>query len=272
MQKTIQILVVSLLVLSHFNTNTSLIWFNATYYLSVVLLLILVSILGIKKTTSLNFPEIVLLVFALYLVIHNAINNTFLGNHRLHDFLIPVILYFPISWLHKMNKDIIQTLLYGLIAGCTLEVINGFGQWFGFFQNAGSHFVIGGLFSNPGAFAGYLSVITVFLIGYLLLSKKENIHENLQLFLWGLIGCSLCLILLCNSRGAWLALLCGVLYIVNHKYSIVTRLKARLKSTVAKIATLSAIIIFTTSFFLHFINTKKNQLLDGYSFGNLARK
>ncbi|MDC9722854.1 MAG: O-antigen ligase family protein [Urechidicola sp.] len=154
------------------------------------------------------------------------------------------MLYYVFKIFYKNDDQILKYILYGLYATFTIELIFGFSQFLGLSSNLDSKFVLGGLFGNPGAFAGYLAVLSPFLMVVVFYNKQLFKSENFQYITIFLLFCSTILIIVSNSRGAWIAFIIGVGYVLFEKYRIGRYLSEKVKSATARI--LTSIVLFFT--------------------------
>ncbi|MBI9069239.1 MAG: O-antigen ligase family protein [Salinivirgaceae bacterium] len=236
MKSAIRILVILLIVSCHFVTTEISVWANTIFYLAVVLLSVYAVVVFWRsgQPLKINIPEILLVGFIAYLFTNNIINGSFWGNERLLNYLILLLLYFAFALLCKTDKGILNFIFYGLLAGITLELIVGFGQMFGIVPNSDTQFVLGGLFGNPGAFAGYLSIVSTFILATVFFQKQIFKSENYYYAAIFCFFCAVCLIAFSDSRGAWIAFLAGLAFVLNHKFEIIKSLVGQLKSKISK--------------------------------------
>lgn len=260
MRTTGRILVFMLVLFSHFIGETD-VWFHILVYVTIAILssLLFVQFLKNKKPFHVNIPDILILCFTIYLFLINIFNDNFWGNDRLYNLLIILLLYFAFSFLYKKDKGILLFIFYGLLAGLVVELIIGFGQLFGVFSNSDSKFVLGGLFGNPGAFAGYLAIISPFLLVFILQRKQFFKSENSGYAITFSFCASACLILLSNSRGAWIACFAGLFFVLNQRYKVIYRLMGLLKTTATKaVAVIALVSVITVVFFGLYLYKKES--------------
>ncbi|MDR7210563.1 O-antigen ligase family protein [Flavobacterium piscis] len=245
MKTTARILVVILFIVSHFMGTALFVWSSAILYL-VVTLLSIVSVIQFWKSEKLlkiNIPEILLLLFVVYVCLNNVFNATFSGNGNLFNYLIFFLLYFVFVFLYNTDKEIGRFLFLGLFAGFVLELMVGYSQLFGVIPNSDSKFVVGGLFGNPGAFAGYLAIISSFLLAVVCFYKELFKSENFLLAILFSFFCAICLIILCDSRGAWVSICISIVFVLNQKYKFTNAFRNLLKSKISKIITSTFLLI-----------------------------
>ncbi|MBD3374583.1 hypothetical protein GF406_06045 [candidate division KSB1 bacterium] len=222
MNKTVKISLVLILMTSHL-LYTGI---HAAVVHHLLLLLLVIAMLGQhwngenKKYLKMSTPDILMVVFVLYLFLNNAFQGSFVGNKSLYDFLSIFLLYFGIRFLVQNNKSILRYIFYGILVTVFLEIMTSFGQIFRVLQNSDAQFVFGGLFGNPGALAGYLSITAPFMLFVILNYKKFFQSENLYYFIVCCFASAVYLIIVANSRGAWIASFVGLYLVLNQKYKL----------------------------------------------------
>jgi hypothetical protein len=105
-----RVLVITLVVVCHFGATRFFVSSQVILY-SVILLLVLLSVIEFWKhgqSIEIAIPEILLIGFIVYLFAINITNGTFLGNHRLFNYLTVLLLYFIFVVLHQRDKAIIK--------------------------------------------------------------------------------------------------------------------------------------------------------------------
>ncbi len=236
MKALTRILIIILLVLCHFQSSDIQVWTNVILYLVVTVLFVLTTI-GTWKSNAdfkITVPEVLIGVFIIYLIANNAFKGTLLSNERLLNYLICFSIYIPLKYLNKRDNELIKYVFYGILLGLSIELTVGFGQLFGLVPSSNSRFVLGGLFGNPGAFGGYLAIVFPILLASVIIYKDRFKSENLLYAVILGLCCTLCLLILSDSRGAWLGSLVGTLFVLNHKFRIVEYATSILKSKASK--------------------------------------
>lgn len=253
MKKSAKILIVIIIILCHLYTTE--VHCAAFYNLSMFLLVLVVFIYSLinKKSLQFTIPDILVLVFALYLFINNIYQGSFAGNSNLFQYLTLLLLYFGLRIIFQNDKDILRYILFGILASIYIEVLFSFGQIFGLIQNTDTKFIVGGLFGNPGALAGFLSITSPFLFVIILNYKRIFNSENFYyLIICGFL-CAIYLIISSNSRGAWMASLFGLVLALNHRYKTGSYIINALKTRTLKISGLILLlfIVMGASFSLY---------------------
>lgn len=236
MKAAARVLVIMLMVVCHFETTRFFVWSQVALY-SVILLLVLLSVIEFWKngrSIKIAIPEILLIGFIIYLFTINIVNGTFLGNHRLFNYLTILLLYFAFAGLQQKDKAIIKFIFYGLLAGLSLQLTVGFAQLFGLISNSDSKFVLGGLFGNPGAFAGYMAITLPFILAFVFIYKRAYKSENFFYLIVLCFFCAVCLVILCDSRGAWLASFIGMSIVLIQQYKLKKYLVSVLRTNTSK--------------------------------------
>ena len=253
MKKSAKILIVIIVILSHLYSIE--VHCSAFYNLSMFLLALVVFIHSLINKESLQFtiPDILVLVFALYLFINNIFQGSFTGNSNLFQYLTLLLLYSGLRIIFQNDKDILRYILFGILASIYIEGFISFGQIFGLVQNTDTKFIVGGLFGNPGALAGFLSTVAPFLFVIILNYKKLFQSENLYYALICGFLCAIYLIISSNSRGAWIATFIGVVLALNHRYKTGNYIVNTLKTKTLKISGLILLlfIVMGASFALY---------------------
>lgn len=186
------------------------------------------------KPLKINIPEILLTGFFAYLFANNIINGSFWGNDRLYNCLILLLLYFVFKVLYRNDNAILKFVFYGIVISTCLENAVGLAQIFNIIPNSDSQFVLGGLFGNPAAYAGHLSVASPFILTIILNYKEEFASENFYYTLIISLVSAVLLIIISDSRGAWLSFFIGSLVVLNYKCKVYDYVSLYTKSLKAK--------------------------------------
>ncbi len=223
MKTATRFLVILIMVLYHFKDTTLSIWTDAILLLSILLFSSIALVISFKNDLSLKcrIPEVAILLFITYLLINNGIRGTLFNNDRLLMYIISFILYFPLSIVYKKDKGILRYLLYGILITTSLEVLVGFGQIFNIIPNTQSQFTLGGLFGNPGAYSGHLAIVFAFVLTMVMYHKELRISENIYYISFVCLLSTIFLIIISDSRGAWIAAFSVLVYMLNYRYNII---------------------------------------------------
>lgn len=262
-----RILVIILMIACHFCSTTYLMWSSAILYL-VVILLSVVSVIQFWKSNEhlkVCIPEILLLIFVVYIYLNNSFNGTFSGNSNLFNYLILLLAYFSFSLLYSYDKSIFRFVFFGLFAGFLIELIVGYGQLFGIISNSDSKFTVGGLFGNPGAFSGYLAMVSSFVFTIVCFYKQLFKSENFLLIILFCFFCALCLISLCDSRGSWGAISISIAFVLNQRYKFTNAfqnlLSTKIYRIIASTVFFSIVIMVCTGLFYYKKESAEGRLL-----------
>lgn len=252
------LLVIILICVSHL-MGLSVFW-TSVFYLTIISFSLFTVIHFFKSSVELkvNIPEIILIAYILYLLISNTLNGTFIGNNSLHVYLLIFSLYWVFKIITTNNKNVLSYMFYGLLLGGMLEITVGFGQIFGFLPNVNSTFRVGGLFGNPAILAGVLSYTIPFIFVVVLDYKKLFSSEN---FYYTIICCllfSFYLIVVMNSRGAWISSFIAVSLVLNNRYEILEKVNSVIKTRLLKISSVVLSFLIITMLAIGLYNYKQD--------------
>jgi tetratricopeptide (TPR) repeat protein len=134
-----------------------------------------------------------------------------------------------------------------------MEVVWGLGQMFGWINNESEHFILGGSFGNPSAYGGYLAVLSPLILALLLSYRRNRKAENLYYFLVVCFAFVLYLLVVSQSRGAWIAALLGCLLVLNARYDWRRKAVAVFHTPLRKIVVVAcaSAILFAGSYILY---------------------
>lgn len=248
-----------LIIFVHFDVTGAHIWARPFIYALIILISasVLIELFNHKENLDFNRLDLSILIYALYLLSINLISNNFSSNDRLYNLLLILLFYPFLIILLKIDKRAINYIFIGILLGLTLEIGLGFSQIFGISSNADSKFILGGLFGNPGALAGYLAITApVVLMAWL--SSNRDTQENLYYVIILCFLSALCLILLSNSRGSWIAAATGIVFVLNCRYKLIDHIKQFLTSTPIKITATALSLVFLLSIIYLLYNLKKD--------------
>ena len=249
MKLTTNIILFLLLISLHVSISGLLVESHALFYLAATGLLVIVLCFS-RNNTHINYGSSAIIGLIVYLLVSYAIRGNIYGTNWVYIILVCWILFFALKQLFFENKHFVRKVFWFIVVGAYIEIIIGFGQSFGFIANSNRHFVIGGSLGNPGAFSGYLSVITPLVLSLAFVYKRNKKAENLYYTLLACFGFMLFFIISLQSRGAWIACLIGCIFVINNQYSIHKKIFKFLRSSVRKIsAILCALILFSAGFY-----------------------
>jgi hypothetical protein len=171
------------------------------------------------------------------------------GTHRIYVVLVCWLLFFVFYSLSG-NERIIKSIFWIIISTVILEIFLGFGQIFGWIENDDANFRLGGAFGNPGAYAGFLGVVSPLILAVTLdySQKKRNAKdENLYYLLIACFVFTVYMLVISKSRGAWLASVLGCMLVVNYRYSLILKLNAVINTVIRKIIAIASIVLFVSA-------------------------
>lgn len=185
---------------------------------------------------GLGYPEGVLLTLLTYLIIRDSFQPTLLlDNHALLALLLMVPLYFFYRMVFADHQYLAsQRIIIGTFLGAgLLQAIVALLQYLHLLPNLISYFELGGTLGNPNVLATYLTSSTL-LAGGILLFRKEPLFQHPALVglsvATGLL--SAIVVVLVQSRSAWLGSLVGAMVILA--YLLPLRWRVRLRSWPAR--------------------------------------
>ena len=237
----------------HLNIYGLFVESQAIFFISFIL----VSSFVIQKKNinklSINGGYVIAFLLFISLIVRFFVQDNPYGSYRIFTILACWISFFVFSLLLNNNRRILKLFFWIIAATIIVEIILGFGQLFGWINNSNDFFSLGGSLGNPGAYAGYLSVVSPLILSVLLSYKKIKKAENLY---YGLIVCFIFILyflFISKSRGAWLACILGCTVVLCNKYSPIQKITAILNTTFRK--TIAIVVIITVvsagSFFLY---------------------
>lgn len=118
----------------------------------------------------------------------------------LYNWVTYLVLYIAIR--NISNKTLVTWLIVG---GGIIQAIYGGLQLIGWLPSNHPDFPVTGSFSNPGPYGGFLAISLTATVWILRSGTRQ------KLYLWGILVLLSVLLLISNSRAAWLAALIGVI-------------------------------------------------------------
>lgn len=189
--------------------------YQADYYFNQIFITLFFSlgalaarVIWIKKITV-SLSDLVVLVF----VATCLLNLLFVKNSS-----PDTLLYFEgITWIavytlaRNFNRKYIPALLCAITVSGVLQSLVGLLQYVDFIPSYHTSFKIMGCFSNPGLYGGYLAVS---LIACICLFLKKYKSTGCAVILSVCAVFMACMLVLSDSRAAWLACISGLLYLL----------------------------------------------------------
>lgn len=246
MSPMVILLYISILLLFlsfHIGINIWFIESQAIFYitstLTILLSLFYMDIPVFSKKGNLSIVFLFLFLLGDFLIRGNEY-----GDFSIYSLLFCWMLFFVFQKLFYHKRYFRKYLLWLIVLGVYVEILLGLGQILGFIENNDNFFVLGGSLNNPGAYAGYLSVVSPFILSQLLVYRKNcNLENEYYLLLICLIF-SYYLIIMSYSRGAWIACFLGSLYVLSVYYGFKERSRKYFKNLFCKIIVLLGLVLF----------------------------
>jgi tetratricopeptide (TPR) repeat protein len=148
------------------------------------------------------------------------------------------LLFFVFGIFFSADRHIGKWCFYAIAASVMIELLLGFGQLFGWIPNTDAHFRLGGTLGNPGAYAGYLAVVSPMLLAVLLVYRRCRKAENLYYLLMACFIFVVFMLIVSKSRGAWLACGLGCLMVLNDRFSLPRKAFSMLRTPARKVIAL----------------------------------
>jgi tetratricopeptide (TPR) repeat protein len=131
-----------------------------------------------------------------------------------------------------------------------MEIALGFGQIFGWIENSDAHFRLGGALGNPGAYAGFLGVVAPMILSIMIDYNRIKLDKKTENRYYLLVGCfifMIYLLVISKSRGAWIASVTGCIIIVNHRYSLMKKVRAAINTVAKKTIAITFAVLFISA-------------------------
>lgn len=211
-----------------------------------------------------------LIIFALFVYITS---NSFIkgtpNSLRYYDLISCFAYYLFLRSVVKTEKTIL-TIILGVSLAVFINILYGWGQCFTVFKSFHSNYEITGSFFNPAPFAGLMAVGSMFSIFLFLYLKKFykylisiKVHKTIIKFLCYTtilnILLSIGLLIILQSRAAWLAFILGTSYLVYTKKNQKLKFSIRQYVFIITMFVLMALCIF-------FFYTMRKDSADGRLF------
>jgi hypothetical protein len=222
-------------------------WFTAThaiFYASFATLVCLATTLS-KNRNKLHLSRTgtaLVTILCIILLLHLVIRGNIYGTYRIYIIIANWLLFFVFGILFSADRYLKEWCFYAIAASVAIEITLGFGQLFGWLPNNNEYFRLGGAFGNPGAYAGYLAVVSPLVLSVLLAYKRSRKTENLFYFLVVCFVFSVFMLLFSRSRGAWLACGLGCLLVLNDRFLLFRKTLDVLHTPVRKIIAIAVLL------------------------------
>ncbi len=174
-----------------------------------------------KNNISFNTSDVLMSVFALYMLLRVLTTSSMgLAHHSFIIFSGYIVIYFIIRNALSMNtvkqnghNDFLLSFISVALIIFTVQTTTGFLQLFGVMESYHKLFTITGFFHNPGPFAIFLTGLSPFIIGFVILKYPVPFLRYIALL--NLAGFIL-LLILSKSRSAWIAFTLGIIFFVYY--------------------------------------------------------
>ncbi|MDR0682421.1 MAG: hypothetical protein LBG15_11335 [Dysgonamonadaceae bacterium] len=226
------------------------------FHVAVLALSLILALTNIRRGKGrLNLNAGTVCAFALLMVLFVGAlfwKNPY-GGYHLYVLLECWLLLFIFMCLFIRKRPAVGGAWKIIVLTATVEIVWGLGQMFGWIHNESEHFILGGSFGNPSAYGGYLAVLSPLILALLLSYKRNKKAENLYYFLAVCFVFVLYLLVVSQSRGAWIAALPGCLLVLNARYDWWRKAVAILHTPLRKIVavTCAAVILSAGSYALY---------------------
>lgn len=235
------------------------------YLICVSIIILLVVYLITNKTEikfSLNKLDFALLSFYSYSLIRLLFTEQVpLYNARIISFTFLIILYFIFKQIFCNSKEnkvyIIYFLLFSYLTAGLLQGLIGLFQTYEIFGFSHSNdFIAVGSFGNPAPYAGFIESVLPFAFGISQLYNVNNrIDKPLKKFAFLTFLVLVLVLPSTETRGAWVASLGGVIFILFVKYNLIEKLRILFNKRREKVAALICsavivIILFTSLYYI----------------------
>lgn len=189
------------------------------FYISTVLCSLSTLIISYANNnwTRPNTIDLLVFVFITYVCIHFKLSGA-IAENRIGLFILLGTTYFNFRILFNYKSSAIRIICIIFVFLGIIESVWAMLQLYGITDSYNNNYSITGSFFNPGPLGGYLATIFPMAVYFLLFYRKKT-QENLSSKIY--FGTSLCFIILTflilpssMSRSAWLALICGTLYVI----------------------------------------------------------
>lgn len=218
MKSLLYIFLFLLLISLHLNIGGWFVESQGLFYIASLGVLLLSAIL-MRKGFCIGKGECLISILCTYILIQMVVRGHEYGSYWIFSVAILWLLFFAFKNLFHQNRLFVKYTFWFVVAGAGLEILYGFGQLFGFIGNGESHFILGGSLNNPGAYAGYLSAVFPLILSvWLIYDKRHKKAENISYVLASCLILMFYLIIISQSRGAWIACSVGSLVVLNNKF------------------------------------------------------
>lgn len=197
-----------------------------------------------KKIIYINTGSLLIYLILLFIFIRVVVRGNEYGTTWIYTVLCSLVLFFALKNIFYQYPLFLKSVLLFIVLGFGIELIIGIGQMNQLLKNENSNFVMGGTLGNPSAYANYLSIIVPFLLSIVWKHRYNKKTENIYYVLLGCIIISIFLIIMSQSRAAWIATTLACLLIVDKYSGLRDRVMFYINSPIKKISALLCLLIF----------------------------
>lgn len=217
-------------------------------------------IMKYKLTYTLNKIDLAVLVYVIYLLIHESISaNLFTNNIPLLNVIMCSAVYFlylPIfkdKYIGGNDTNFLNTLIGIIILIAILQPLYGFLEYFKVIKNIQKDFSIVGGFGNPGPYTNFLTALLAVTF-YSAVFYKKGFHK-----FGGMVATILILAILpfTQARTSWIAAALAIFFVAFYIPNIQKILQGFIKTRVSKIFLFTTLTIFVIGIFFALLNFKK---------------
>jgi O-antigen polymerase len=224
------------------------------FYFSIPLIIVLTMLIVYAMLSRHPFfitkLDVLVCIYFTYLLVRYL----FLSNQTWFNESIVTMLCFLAFYLMVriviINNNAVRNYLIGLLIICTGAGIHGIFQYTGFANSNNPYFCLTGTFFNPAPYACLLASVLPVSVYLLFRTGEKKIFPWIYFLLSGTI---LTLIIISQSRAAWLAALIGSLCVIwyLHQHAIVkSSVWLWVKANKIKILSLTLLLVLATLYFL----------------------
>lgn len=206
-----------------------------------------------KTPIHISKIDIGLFVLLLFLLLNFFFSKNMSFSLRFYELISSVIFYAFLRFTWQNNKVIIYSIL-GILVAFFINILYGFGQFFGVFQSYHSSFPITGSFFNPAPFAGWITIGSIFYLFIFLYREQfyrhfytlqQNKLLSRTLFYGSIINIlgSIILLIILQSRASWLALLGGFIFLLLKRIKCLLPLSLIKKSSFLSLGIVLLIVL-----------------------------
>ncbi len=215
-----------------------------------------------RQNIQLGRADVVLILLFLYALCRSLMPAQDLYLSLIVELLSPTIFLFASSYTKRLSISasipIFKVINSLFIIFLFIQTGIGVLQYFNIFRSLNTNFQTTGLFANPGPYAIFLSCLMPIALSEAL-KNKGKIKK--RLCLWFVVLMTLFMIVISQSRTAWIALIISTTYLYgNNKKCLILFIKERLKFHHRVILLIfMALVVVGSSLFL--INLKKESAI-----------